>query len=239
MAHTTVSGKILYIQDPEGARREFGREWWSLTHQPDGQRILRAVAEIEPGVVAPRHVFRDTTIALDADWYLLDCFTRLYRNGQFLGSGWFRFTDGLAEAEVYTAELGRVSQRWPVAGRVPSFGAHNVTCDVLHCCHVLKSPARLVHPDNVFLTTLEHDGCGGPTLSPLNFGIEYLGREKVTVPAGTFDADHYQFLVADALPREHPTEHVWCLPDTFVFVKIFVGGYMNSSFELVEYRQGL
>lgn len=112
-----------------------------------------------------------------------------------------------------------------------------MTCDVLHCAHLLKSGAKVVRPDNVFLTTLEHDGCHGPTLSPLKFGIEYLGREKITVPAGTFDADHDQFLVAGSLPREHPTEHVWCMPDTFVFVKITVGGYMNASFELTAYKE--
>jgi hypothetical protein len=239
MKHTSMSGKILYINDPDGARNEFGREWWSMTFHEDGQRTLRAVCEIEPGVVAPRSVLRDTTITTDAAWYPIDCFTRLHCDGKYLGAGWFRFTEGLAEAEVHTAALGRVQQRWPIKGRVPSFGAHNVTCDVLHCAHVLKSGATLIRPANVFLSNLEHDGCGGPTLNPFQFGIEYLGREKVTVPAGTFEADHYQFLVAGSMPREHPTEHVWCLPDTLVFVKIAVGGYMNATFELVELRQGM
>lgn len=238
MAHRHISGKIGYVHDPAGARREFGRETWSMTWHEDGQRTLRAVCEIEPGPVAPRHVRRDTTVSLDADWMPLDCYTRLHRDGKFLGGGWFRFAEGLAEAEIDTAELGRVSQRWPIKGRVPSFGAHNVTCDVLHCCHVLKSGQKIVRPDNVFLTTLEHDGCGGPTLSPLKFGIEYLGRERITVPAGAFDADHYQFLLDGPMPKEHPTEHVWCLPETFIFVKITVGGYMNASFELTELHEG-
>lgn len=239
MKHKNFSGKVLYIQDPEGARKEFGREWWSMSFHEDGQRTMRAIAEIEPGVVADRSVLRDTTISLDADWYPLDCFTRLHSDGKFLGTGWFYFRDGMAEGEVHTKALGRVQQRVPISGRTYSFGAHNVTCDVLHCAHLLKSGQKLARPENIFLSCLEHDGCGGPTLNPFSMGIEYLGREKVTVPAGTFETDHYQFLVQGSMPREHPTEHVWCLPDTFVFVKIAVGGYMNSSFELVEFKEGL
>lgn len=127
MAHRHVSGKISYVYDPAGARRNFGRETWSMTWHEDGQRTLRAVCEIEPGVVAPRHVRRDTTITLDTDRMPLDCYTHLHCDGKFLGAGWFRFSDNLAAADLHTVELGHVSQRWPIAGRVPSFGAHNLT----------------------------------------------------------------------------------------------------------------
>ena len=84
------------------------------------------------------------------------------------------------------------------------------------------------------LTSLEHDGCSGPLLAPIDFRIEYMGREKLRAPAGKFDTDHYRFHLEGTLPKEHPTEELWCIPDDFIFVKIVVGRYMNASFELVE-----
>ncbi len=91
------------------------------------------------------------------------------------------------------------------------------------------------------MTSLEHDGCSGPMLASISLAIEYCGRESVTVPAGTFDTDHYRFLISEAtgaLPREHPTEDIWCLPADYVCVKATVGGYMSASFELVEFDRG-
>jgi len=236
MEHKNFRGKISYISDPDGARKEFGREWWSTTLHEDGQTTLRAYCEIEAGVVEDRSVIRDTTISLDSDYYPLDCYTRVQRSGSYLGSGWFRFNDRRAEAQVYAPEIGRVSQSWPV--KVASFGAHNVTCDVLHCARYNHGGEEVQKSKNTFVTNLEHDGCGIPLITPMTFGLEFKGREKVVVPAGSFDADHYEFHLDGSLPKEHPTEHVWCLPENFMFIKIAVGGYMNATFELVELEEG-
>ncbi len=84
------------------------------------------------------------------------------------------------------------------------------------------------------LTSLEHDGCSGPLLAPIDFAIEYVGPETIDVPAGRLETDHYRFLLEGTLPQDHPTEELWCIPEDFIFVKITVGGYMNASFELAE-----
>ena len=33
--------------------------------------------------------------------------------------------------------------------------------------------------------------------------------------------------------KKHPTADLWCT-DEFIFIKILVGGYMASNFELIE-----
>ena len=92
----------------------------------------------------------------------------------------------------------------------------------------------LVRARGVYLSSPEHDGCSGPLLVPIEFGIQYVGRESITVDAGTFETDHYRFLLEGSLEQEHPTEELWVTPDEFLCVKISVGGYMNSSYELAE-----
>lgn len=227
-------GKLVYWGTVDGRRVERGREWFMTTWHPDGQRTLRAVCEIEPGLVARRAVTRDVTYTVDAERRPLDCFVRLHRDGRFLGSGWFNFRDGVAECQMHGVPHGRITQRFD--GAVPpSFGAHALTCDVTHLERFDHSrPERVQRARGVFLSSPEHDGCSGPLLFPIEFGMEYVGRETVAVEAGTFETDHYRFLLEGSLEQEHPTEELWVTPDDFLCVKIFVGGYMNSSYELAE-----
>jgi len=159
----------------------------------------------------------------------------LQDNGSFLGAGWFRVDDNVAECEAFNIRDGRITQRFNLDRPTPSVGAHALTCDVLHCARFNhSSDAKIQSARGAMLTSLEHDGCSGPLLAPIDFKIEYVGREKIRVPAGEFETDHYRFLLEGTLPKEHPTEELWCTPDDFIFVKIVVGGYMNASFELVE-----
>lgn len=223
------SGTILSTSDTAGPR---GIEFFSVSVAPNGHRTLHATCEI-----FDRQVSKDIVYTVDELWRPVDCYTRLQKNGAYLGDGWFRFGKDFAAFEGYNVGLGRVSQcmdldQWP-----QSFGPHPLSCDVLHL-------ARFDHHSGVnpqptrgsLLNSLEHDGCSGPMIHPIDFRIEYVGPEKVNVPAGTFDTHHYRFLVEGSLPQEHPTEELWCTPDDFVMVKIRVGGYLATSYELVEFN---
>ena len=235
MNHRNVRGKILYTAERDGKNLESGREWFSMTVHEDGQRTVRSHCEIEQGLVADRTVIRDVTYTVDRDFKPLDGFVRLHRSGEYLGSGWFRVTDGLAECESHNVLDGRVSQRFELDKPVPSLGAHALTCDILHLGrfdHGTGEPIQAVR--GAMLTSLEHDGCSGPLLASIDFDIEYVGRETIEVPAGRMETDHYRFLLEGTLPQEHPTEELWCIPEEFIFVKITVGGYMNARFELAE-----
>lgn len=237
MKHRTASGKMLYLHHVDGTTREFGREWFSLTEHEDGQRTLRARCEIEAGVVAPREVLREVTYSVDSEFRPIDCYNRLHMNGRFLGSGWMRFTETEAECESWGAALGRVSQVVKLKHPVRSLGSHPVSCDAWHLPqHDLTGVNRVQRHDHVWMTSLEHDGCSAPLLAQLPLSFEYCGRENVTVPAGTFETDHYRILPSHAKTEEHPAEDLWVLPGSFFFIKAAVGGYMSASFELVEYQ---
>jgi hypothetical protein len=240
MNHRNVRGKILYISHDGDEPREYGREWFTYTFHEDGQLTVRSQCEIEPGPVEDRSVIRDVTYTVDRDFKPVDGYVRLQQNGKYLGSGWFRVTNELAECESFNVTDGRVRQRFELDRPVPSIGAHALTCDVLHLARFDHSKSARIQPAyGAMLTSLEHDGCSGPMLAPIRFEIEYLGRDEISVPAGAFEADHYQFLLGGTLPKEHPTEELWCVPEEFIFVKIAVGGYMNSTFELAELQRDL
>jgi len=240
MKHRTVRGKVLYYAVRNGEREQFGREWFSMTAHEDGEHTLRAQCELDPGVAGPRGLLREVIYSTDARFRPIDCYNRLHADGKFLGAGWMRFTETEAECQTLSATHGRVSQRVVLSQPARSLGSHPLSSDALNCPRYDHSrPERIQHQPDLWMTSLEHDGSSGPMLGSLPLDIEYCGRETVTVPAGTFETDHYRFLITaktGSEAREHPTEDLWCLPEGYVFVKATVGGYLSALFELVEFE---
>ncbi len=238
MRHSTLRGKALYYVGHGDQAREVGREWFSLTRHADGQRILRAQCELDAGMIAPRDVLREVTYTTDAEFRPIDCYNRLHVNGAFMGAGWMRFTANAAECETLSAAHGRYSQQIALDRPVLSLCSHPLSSDAMALArfdHALGSTVQ--HQPDYWMTSLEHDGGSAPLLGSLALDIEYVGRETVTVPAGTFETDHYRFLMSEPTGStgvEHPTEDLWCTPEDYVFVKATVGGYMDASFMLVE-----
>ena len=234
MKHQTIRGKILYTsKKPERLDQERGRESFIITKHTDGKKTLRAHCEIDD---APS-VLRDITLSLDADSYPLDCFVRLTIDDKFEGTGWMRFTDTLAECEMLNVRDGRISQKMDLEHRIRWLGSHPIVGDAL--CFAVhdrsKGPGKTFYP-NMAVTSPDHRGATGPLLFLLGFGLNYIGEEEVTVPAGTFNTYHFQYVdTAGELPEEHPPYDVWCTADEdYVFVRGQVGGYMQTYYELIE-----
>lgn len=223
------SGTIRAVGDHVGAR---GIEYFSVSVAANGHRTLQATCEIYD-----RQVSKDVVYTVDDRWRPVDCYTRLQKNGAYLGDGWFRFGDDFAACEGFNVTTGRISQRLQLRERPQSFGPHPLSCDALHLATFNHSASLNPQPTRgSMLSSLEHDGCSGPMLHPIDFRIEFVGPAQVTVPAGTFATHHYRFLVEGSLPKEHPTEDLWVTPDDFVSVKIRVGGYLATTYELVEFN---
>jgi len=230
MTHRTVRGKIQYIYEARGSDEEFGWEWFSITHHEDGQHTVRAQCEIKAGFVAERSVTRDVVYSLDRQYRPLDCFVRLHESGHFLGAGWFRFDGQCAHGVAKSVKTGVTTQIIPLDNPIPSVGAHPLLCDMLHCmAYDHNKQARVQRSRGVMMTSLELDGCSGPFLTPHNMDIEYLGEENVSVPAGSFDAEHYRFPGV-----EFPEEEVWLVREPLQFVRVRVGGSMKSRYDLIK-----
>ncbi len=92
------------------------------------------------------------------------------------------------------------------------------------------------------MCSLDHRGATGPSLVWHDAGmrVEYIGKEKITVGAGTFDALHFcygernsgRFGAADG---EHPPYEIWVTADgEYIMLKSFCEGYMMTYYELME-----
>ncbi len=75
------------------------------------------------------------------------------------------------------------------------------------------------------------NGGSGPTLVPTPADFirkKYVGQELVSVPAGQFQTEHFQFFVADTPPID-----VWTLGADFIPVKLR-WDLLKQDYELVE-----
>ncbi len=234
MKHKTLRGTIRYTSaKAERLGQERGREYFMFTDQADGVRVVHAHCEIddEPNVI------RDVVMSLDQEWYPIDCSVRLTVGDRYEGTGLMHFSDTHAECETVNRSAGRISQRIELAERVRWLGAHPICGDAL-CLRIFdlsQGPGRQFFPD-LMLTSPDHRGATGPMLFTLGFGLEFVGRESISVAAGTFDALHFRYVdTAGQLPEEHPPYDVWCTDDdNYIFLKGGVGGYMQTHYELTK-----
>lgn len=228
-------GKIVYIGDDDNER---GREWFSVTHRRDGQVTLRAYCEIDDGKVE-----RDVVQTMTSNFAPLDCFVRLHVGGKFLGTGWIRVSGTDAECDVFNATMGRLHQAVKLAAPARSLVSHPLSTDSLLLAAFDRSkPERIQEWDGGISTSPLLDGASGPLVGVGGRrATEYVGPERVTVPAGTFDTHHYRLLMtpkADGTPRSYD---IWCTEPDYVFVRGEVRGYLNNKtgfgyYELAEYE---
>ena len=221
MTHRRIRGLVRYLGDEAGER---GREWFTVTVHGDGSRTLRALSEMDDS-----DVLRDVVYTVDSQWRPHDAFVRLTVAGAFMGSGWFSFGPTGAEAEVVTADAGRLTQRVSNDRHPPSFGPHPVTGDAWHLpgFSELRERGSVTNHD-VLMSSPLPNGASGPMLSTLKLTAEYLGEEEVTVPAGTFTTDHYRYILDD-----EPPEDVWVIPGDYTLVRLR-WDRLGSTYELVE-----
>ena len=235
MAYRTIRGKILYTsKKPERLDQERGREYFTITQQPDGTDVVHAHCEIDDAPMVVRDVVQAMNHNSSAP---LDCHVRLTVGDEFEGSGWFRFSERQVECETFNRKDGRITQRIDLEQPVQWMQCHPIVGDAL----LMKAYDLSAGPgkrflDNVMLSSPDHRGATGPMLFRLGFGIQYVGRERIEVRAGEFEAHHFQVVdTAGQLPEEHPPYDVWCTADDdYILLRAGVGGYMQTHYELVE-----
>jgi len=243
--HRRIRAVMRYTSDkPDQKGVERGREHFTITVHADGRRTLRAYTEIDD---AP-NVMRDVTLSLGADWKPTDCFVRLSVGDQLMGTSWFQFTEAEAICEGYTVNEGRISQRYPLKAPLDAFGTHPIAADAWLTSIVdhSKGPHNGVYP-NVLMCSLDHRGATGPMIMrhPMGVKLAFVGKERITVAAGTFDALHFRYSESAEPnaetknePGKHPPYDLWCTDDgDRVFLLAYVTGYMMTRYELTEYER--
>ena len=233
--HRNIRGTILYTsKKPERLNQERGREFFTLTQQVDGTDVLLAHCEIDDSPP----VIRDVCLSLDHnDSSPIDCSVRLTVGGVFEGSGWMRFGEGVAECETYNRRDGRISQKIQTPKKVPWLQEHPIVGDALLMkLYDLSRGPGIQDFENLFLTSPDHRGATGPMFFVTAFSLVYVGEEKISVGAGTFQARHFQVSgTAGNLPEEHPPYDVWCTADDdYILLRAGAAGYMQTHYELME-----
>jgi hypothetical protein len=228
------TGLIAYKNAKTG--EIWGTEEWAMTCGSDGLRILSAHCEMTLGETSleARNVVRDTILSVDASWHPHDASVRIMNNGVVTGTGWFRFSDTEAECESWTQAEGRISQRTPISRPMRGFGMHALITDGwMSSTFPFEQGAGHVHhwPDSL-IHSLDHLGATGPYIHRSTSGLRFVGQEKITVPAGTFECNRLAFV---GMTNNHPPYDMWISTDgDCLYVKGVVEGYMDSVFELTE-----
>jgi hypothetical protein len=187
-------------------------------------------------------VQRDVVQTMNERFHPLDCFVRLHVKGQFLGTGWIRVTDTEAECDVFNVVMGRVHQSVPLAAPATSLVSHPISSDALLMAGFDHSkPDRIQTWEGGLSTSPLLDGASGPFISVgKERSVEYVGAEKITTPAGSFDAHHYRLLMTGSRSDgKKPSYDIWCTHPDYLIVRGEVGGYLNNAtgfgrYELVE-----
>ncbi|MBM3504552.1 MAG: hypothetical protein FJX65_11825 [Alphaproteobacteria bacterium] len=230
MRHRTARGRIVY-REKSG---EIGGEHFVITGHSDGARTHRALCAFND-----IELLRDVTYSVDAAWRPTDSFVRLTLKDQFLGSAWFRFAEGYAECEAFTAHEGRVSQRMVTAGRANVFVPHSVVGDIWQVGALDKQAGDRPHVIHGRMTSSPRTlGDSGPMLAFTGWGagvpgtlhLQYRGETEVRVAAGTFPC-----MRVDIVRKDTPSLELYATGPDLIPV-LLKAEFLGQSYELVELR---
>jgi len=237
MKHRLIEGRLLYTSRKPGMEGHVrGFESFMFTRHSDGKVTLRAHCEIEEPEPT---VMRDIIYSLDEHGQPMDLHVRLTVGDAFMGSGWLRFDGETVECESWSPSLGRISERVEAELPVDGFGTHPIVSDGYMLANLTWEEGQ-VRKLNCYLPSPDHSGATPPQIAQVKIDAQYLGRETVTVAAGTFPARKFQFIDdgSSGMDGAHPPYELWVTDDEDgIFLKGGVGGYMMTWYELVELKR--
>lgn len=159
-------------------------ERFTYTVNPDGSRTLRSLTESPNGSIV-----RDVHQTVDANWRSMEGYARLFIRGEWQGTIWRRLVgdklhshlllpDGTTDDQIFDAPPGAllgfhcvIADAWKMNGYDMARGG-------------LQDIAVFTVSDTWNGRTLGHG-----KINPSK--IELVGQETVTVPAGSFECDHF------------------------------------------------
>ena len=177
-----AKGTIVYKVLSTGA--VLGGENWNLTVHPDGSRTMQALNRYgSPGV--QRHV----TYRVDAKFRPIEAYLLYWVGGQWKGSGLFS-VHGDTLIAVANTPNGMLTQTLKVPENF-SFIPHPLSTDAWHMGYYDKKKGG-TQMINVYDMDAQAAGPQALLGKLYTQKLDYLGAEKTTTPAGTFDTDHFK-----------------------------------------------
>ena len=219
-------GHIRYLHDRHGER---GREWFSVSVERDGSRLLRAQCEMDD-----EQLQRDVSYAVDGAWQPSEAYVRLVQQGVLTGSAWFLFDALGVSCEALTAAEGRVSQRRNLGCRPRVFAPHPLQSDGWQAAafDFSRGPSRQ-RLDPCANSSARHDGASGPLIGIVHKDLEYVGDERITVAAGSFTARHMRIHpLMPSMAHWTPLEF-WVTGEDFQILRMR-WDLLESTYELAE-----
>jgi len=229
----TRRGTFSYMSDQPGDNDLMrGSEHFSMTLFPDGRLVQRANCHIAS---AP-DVERDSVLTVDRTLRPIDAFVRIETGGQFTGMGWYNFTRKYVSCEALTAPNNRVSYLKEIPSNPFCFCTHAIVGDAWMIAAKSGSVDNTRTLTVLYTVTLNKQGATGPGLETKAFGVERVGPETVTVPAGTFETIHYR---CGAVPEHMDLNdadfryNIWVTDDIFklAVLSMYPG---KTRFELTD-----
>jgi hypothetical protein len=84
-------------------------------------------------------------------------------------------------------------------------------------------------------------GATPPQLATMTTGMEYVGDDMVSVPAGDFECHHFRIapddIVTDGAGVGSLEMHIWVTKNDWVYVKGETSGAIQSRYQLIEYEE--
>ncbi|MBU3672370.1 MAG: hypothetical protein FGM43_07440 [Sinobacteraceae bacterium] len=162
-----------------------GSERFMLTRHPDGSRSLQMRADLRS-----RGSLFDVYLHVDAGFRPVTAFANYWTGGVLKGAGYFQIEGDALRAMSRGPASGSQTRATAVPARF-SIGAHPVSGDGWHTAHY-DMAARGVQTLNLYSVDAGADLTKPVLGTLLPLSVEYLGDERVTVPAGTFDAQRFR-----------------------------------------------
>jgi hypothetical protein len=185
-------------------------------------------------------VLRDITQCGTETLRPLDCYVRI-RTGAAPpfagGSGWFHFGGPTVTCEAETTSEGRISQTYQLEGGPLAFCNHSIVGDawMTAAYPLAQGPGEFLVRD-MLLPTLNKQGATGPMLAHAHLVLKFVGRERITVGAGTFDCLHFRTSSvppgADLSAAKYAYD-MWCTDDG-LYTAVLSGYLGERRFELME-----
>ena len=181
----TQTGTITYIRDAGGVQ---GRDEFTRTRMDDGSLVVQART-----VTEDTQVVRDVNHLLAPDNRPLSSHIVQWINGTRTGDGWFLADGGGVSVSTWLARQGVICQRIETAAWPAFIVPHAVICDAFICARYDHGLGGRQAIDGGIRSSPLANGLTGPLGDLMAcVWLTRLGNEDVTVPAGTFTADHFR-----------------------------------------------